>query len=344
MWALLGYVWLVFVLKRFPYSAPWGERLGGYLIRVASRFALGIVEAIPDIFTMFLIYLLARGVIRLINSFVDQVEDGSITVKWMHRETIPATRRLIVVLVWVFALTVAYPYVPGSNTDAFKGISVFIGLVVSLGSAGLVNQVMSGLVVVYSRAFQQGDYVRIDEKEGLVTEVGMLSTKIVTKRKEEITIPNSVLVGTTSTNYSRLAGTEGSVVGATVGIGYDAPWRQVHALLLLAASRTERVKKEPKPRVVQRSLADHYVEYTLLFNLDKPEDRLLALSEVHAQIQDAFNEYSVQIMSPAFEGQPEGRVVVPKSQWFAAPAAPGQNGAGKPEEGKSDSRDSEKPS
>jgi small-conductance mechanosensitive channel len=340
-WVLLGYIWLVFVLKRFPYSLPWGERLGAYLIRVVSGFVLGIIQAAPDLFTIFLIFLFAKGVIRLINSFVDQVQEGSVNVGWLHHETIPATRRLLIVMVWVFALTVAYPYVPGSSTDAFKGISVFIGLVVSLGSAGLVNQVMSGLVVVYSRAFQKGDWVRIEEKEGLVTEVGMLSTKIVTKRREEITIPNSVLVSTTSTNYSRLAGSDGSIVGATVGIGYDAPWRQVHALLLMAAARSDRAKKEPKPRVVQRTLADHFVEYTLLFHIERAEERLFALSDVNAHILDAFNEYGVQIMSPAFEMQPEARVVVPKSEWFAAPASPGQNSVARTEEGKTDSPDSQ---
>ena len=133
------------------------------------------------------------------------------------------------------ALVFAYPYIPGSETDAFKGVSVLLGLMVSLGSAGLVNQVMSGLVVVYSRALKVGEYVRVGEQEGVVSAVGFLSTKIATPRKEELTIPNAVLVGTMTINHSRLAGADGEVAATTVTIGYDVPWRQVHALLRLAA-------------------------------------------------------------------------------------------------------------
>jgi len=179
---------------------------------------------------------------------------------------------------------------------------------------------MSGLVVIYSRALKIGEYVRVGDDEGLVSEVGMLSTKIVTRKREEITIPNAVLVGTRTVNYSRLAGEQGAVFSTSVTIGYDTPWRQVHAMLLLAAERTAGVRKDPRPRVVQKSLADFYVEYQLVVNLDKPEDRVPVLSELHAQIQDAFNEFGVQIMSPHFEMQPSGRVVVPRSQWFTEPA------------------------
>ncbi len=316
----LAYLWLTFVLMRFPYSQPWGEQLGTFLINLFKKLGAGVVESIPGIFTVLVIFLLTRVVVRLISGFFREVEKGDLPIPWLHQETAKATRRLLVVLIWIFALIVAYPYIPGSETDAFKGVSVFLGLMVSLGSAGLVNQIMSGLVAVYSRALKPGEYVRVGDDEGLVSEVGMLSTKIVTRKREEITIPNAVLVGTTTVNYSRLAGEQGAVVATAVTIGYDAPWRQVHAMLLLAAERTAGVRKDPRPRVQQKALADFYVEYQLLVNLDRPEERAPVLSELHAQIQDAFNEFGVQIMSPHFESQPPDRVFVPKSQWFSEPA------------------------
>jgi small-conductance mechanosensitive channel len=143
----------------------------------------------------------------------------------------------------------------------------------------------------------------------------MLSTKLLTRKKEEITIPNAVLVGTKTVNYSRQASDGGSMVGTTITIGYDAPWRQVHEMLLHAADQTSGVRKEPQPRVWQIALSDFYVEYELVVNLDHPEDRLPVLSELHMHIQDAFNEQGVQIMSPHFESQPKEKVFVPKAQW-----------------------------
>jgi small-conductance mechanosensitive channel len=317
---MLAYLWLTFVLMQFPYSQPWGEQLGTFLINLLKKLGTGMVESIPGIFTVLVIFLLTRIAVRLIGGFFREVEEGDLPIPWLHPETARATRRLVVVLIWVFALIVAYPYIPGSETDAFKGVSVVLGLMVSLGSAGLVNQIMSGLVAVYSRALKPGEYVRVGDDEGLVSEVGMLSTKIVTRKREEITIPNAVLVGTTTVNYSRLAADKGAVVSTAVTIGYDAPWRQVHAMLLLAAERTAGVRKDPRPRVLQKALADFYVGYQLLVNLDKPEERAPVLSELHAQIQDAFNEFGVQIMSPHFKSQPSDRVFVPRSDWFAAPA------------------------
>jgi small-conductance mechanosensitive channel len=310
------YVWLTFVLLRFPYSEPWGRQLTGFLIDLAQRFANGFVRSIPGMFTVAVIFILTRIATRVVNRFFSEVERGTLASSWLHSDTARATRRLVVVLMWIFALVVAYPYIPGSSTEAFKGISVFVGLMVSLGSAGFVNQVMSGLVVIYSRALRRGEFVRIGDDIGIVTDVGMLSTKLLTRKKEEITIPNAVLVGTRTVNYSRQANNEGAMVGTTVTIGYDAPWRQVHEMLLYAADQTSGVRKEPAPRVWQTALSDFYVEYELVVNLDHPEERVPVLSELHMHIQDAFNEQGVQIMSPHFETQPNEKVFVPKSQWF----------------------------
>ncbi|MGR8933194.1 MAG: mechanosensitive ion channel family protein [Gammaproteobacteria bacterium] len=318
----LGYLWLTFVLNQFPYSHPWGENLKTFLIELFADFAHGIIQAIPDLFTVLVIFLLTRLIVRVVQAFFISAETGALTSVWLQPESARATRRMVVVLIWIFAVVVAYPYIPGSDTEAFKGVSVFVGLMLSLGSAGMVGQVVGGLVVVYSRAFRIGDYVKIGEYEGTIREIGVLSTKMLTLKQEEITIPNAVLVGVTTINYSRHAADTGAVLSTTVTIGYDVPWRQVQGLLLLAAERTSGIIQNPAPRVLQRSLSDFYVEYQLLFRINQPEQRYLIMSDLHGYIQDAFNEYGVQIMSPHFEMQPPDNIVVPNTDWYKAPAKP----------------------
>ena len=320
----LSYVWLMYELMRFPYTQPWGDKLGTFLVDLFQRVVHAVVEALPDLFTVLVILVLTRFIARIVSSFFLGLEQGKITIHGFHPETARATRRLFVFVIWIFSLTVAYPYIPGSNTEGFKGIGVLAGVIVSLGSAGLVNQVMSGLVIIYSRAFRVHDYVSIGDTEGLVTDLGLLSTKLLTIQKEEIVIPNATLVGMKAVNYTRLANDQGSVASTSVTIGYDAPWRQVHAMLLLAAGRAAGVCQQPPPRVMQRSLGDFYIEYCLmvqLLPLARPEERPMVLSELHGHIQDIFNEHGVQIMSPHFMMQPPQSMVIPKSDWFPAPAS-----------------------
>jgi small-conductance mechanosensitive channel len=191
----------------------------------------------------------------------------------------------------------------------------------SLGSSGLVHQMMSSFMLTYGRAFRVGDFVRLGEVEGTVVYSGPLATKVLTRRNEEITLPNAVITSGTIVNYSRHAGA-GVFLRAALTIGYDVPWRQVHALLLGAAKATQGVRADPPPRVLQAGLQNFSVEYALLVAPERPEDRMRVLSDLHAQIQDAFNDHGVQIMSPNYEADPERPKIVPKAKWFAAPAEP----------------------
>jgi small-conductance mechanosensitive channel len=179
---------------------------------------------------------------------------------------------------------------------------------------------MSGFMVTYSRAVRSNDFVRIGDVEGTVTHIGVLSTKITTLWHEEVTIPNAVVVGQTTTNYSRPHEAGGVLTPTSVTIGYDAPWRQVQSLLLLAAERTAGLRGRLQPFVLQAALEDFYVKYTLLVCLERQESRLDTLHELHANIQDLFNEHGVQIMSPHYVLDPRAPKVVPKEHWFAAPA------------------------
>jgi small-conductance mechanosensitive channel len=331
-WALglfSAYLWLAYCLTRFPYSRPWGEALGTYLISTVKDLALIAVSGVPGIFTVVIIVLVTRFVTRLVRGFFVAVEGGEVKLDWVHPETANPTRRIITAMLWLFALVVSYPYVPGSGSDVFKGVSVFVGLVISLGSSGLMSQAMSGLVIMYSRALKPGDYVRIGDVEGTVSALGMLSTKVQSTKNEEITLPNAVIVATTTKNYSRLAGTHGLSLSTTVTIGYDTPWRQVQAMLVMAAKRTAGLRHDPPPRVLQTALSDWYIEYELRAVIDEPPQRGPILSALHGHIVDVFNEYGVQIMSPNYEGDPPHPLVVPRDRWYAAPASrPSEDGDG----------------
>ena len=226
--------------------------------------------------------------------------------------------------VWLFAAAMAYPYLPGSGTEAFKGLSVLVGLMISIGASGIVGQAASGLILMYTRTLVPGEYVRIGDNEGTVVEMGMFTTRMRTGLGEELALPNTLVLGTATRNYSRAVKGAGFVVDATVTIGYDAPWRQVHAMLVEAARRTDGLLAEPAPVVFQVALADFYVEYRLVAqaSLEQPRARAEVISALNQNIQDVFNEHGVQIMSPHYLGDPAQPKVVAKANWYASPAAP----------------------
>ncbi len=297
--------WLAFVLKRFPYTRPWGEQAYVFVYGTAKTILLGIAGALPNLVSVLLIFIIARILARLTRVFFDSVEQEKIRPPWVYPETAMPTRRLLVVIIWIFAFVAMYPYLPGSGSEAFKGLGVILGLMLSLGGSGVVSQAMSGLVLMYSRALRRGDYVRINETEGVVIALGMLATKIRTNKREEITLPNVVVLSTATKNYSRLAGREGVILHTTITIGYTEPWRKVHEALIAAAGLTEGLRKEPKPFVNQTGLSDFYVEYQLNAHLESPHMRLPALARLHANIQDTFNKAGITIVSPHYVADPE---------------------------------------
>jgi len=319
---VVAYTSIGFALRQFPYTRPWGDSMRGFLIGTIADLALGVINAIPGLFTVALILLIARFTVYLVTLWFAAVEQGRVKARWLYPETAQPTRRLVTALLWLFAIVMAYPYFPGSETEAFKGVSVFVGLMVTFGSSGIINHIMSGFFLTYSRALRIDDFVRIGDVEGTVQQVGMLSTKVQTLKGEEVTIPNAVIVGQTITDYSRPGDAAGVFTPTSVTIGYDTPWRQVHALLLQAAERTPELRREPKPFVFQESLQDYYVKYTLWVCLERQQTRLVTFDTLHAHIQDLFNEYGVQIMSPNYMMDPAAPKVVPRKDWYAAPAPP----------------------
>ncbi len=324
---LFTYQWLSYVLSRFPYTRPWGEGLNAYLLDMLHYVFTGILDAIPGIGVALMIFFIARAISSFSRHLLTRLARPG-TLGWLTAETLQPTTRLTALAIWLFALVMAYPYLPGSGTDAFKGLSVLLGLMISLGASSVVGQAAAGLILTYSHTLKSGEYVRVGEHEGTVTEVGMFNTTIRTGLGEVLTLPNSLITGSVTRNYSRVVKGVGYIVDTTVTIGYDTPWRQVEAMLLEAARRTEGVRDDPRPQVFQTGLSDFYPEYRLVAQAvpSEPRPRAELLSLLHANIQDVFNEYGVQIMSPHYLGDPEKDKWVPREQWFAAPAkAPEQD-------------------
>jgi small-conductance mechanosensitive channel len=201
---------------------------------------------------------------------------------------------------------------------------VLLGIMVSIGGASVIGQAFSGLILMYMRAFRRGDYVRVGDTEGTVVDLGIFATRIRTGLGEEVTVPNSEIMSAATKNYSRAESGTGYVVDTNVTIGYATPWRQVQAMLLEAATRTREIASTPLPYVRQTALSDFYVQYRLVAYtpIEYPALRMDVLSRLHENIQDVFNEYGVQIMSPNYEADPPAPQVVPKEQWYAAPARP----------------------
>jgi small-conductance mechanosensitive channel len=332
---LLLYEWASITLGQFPYTRPWGERLNAFLLGLLLKFALAIAHAVPDLLAAALIFWLAWALSHALRRFFDRVATGRVVLPWLGADVARTTSRLCIAAVWLFALAMAYPYLPGSETEAFKGLSVLVGLMISLGASNLVGQLASGLILTYTRAYRAGEYVRIGEHEGTVITLGSFTTRIRTGMGEELTLSNSEALGSVTRNYSRTVKGPGFIVDTTVTIGYDAPWRQVVAMLEEAARRTGGVLADPKPQVFQVALSDFYPEYRLVCQAvpSEPRPRALVMSELHANIQDVFNEHGVQIMSPHYLGDPAEAKVVPPAKWYAAPAARPE-GAGRPAEGR----------
>ena len=321
---LLVYEWLSLSLAQFPFTRPWGEQLNGFLFGMLSRFALAIAHAIPDLLAAALIFWLAWALTRALRGFFVKVGAGQVRVSWLEADVALITSKLCIGAVWLFALAMAYPYLPGSDTEAFKGLSVLLGLMLSLGASNLVGQLASGLILTYTRTFHVGEYVRVDQHEGTVVSLGSFTTRIRTGMGEELTISNSQVLGAVTRNYSRAVKGHGFIVDTTVTIGYDTPWRQVSAMLVEAARRTPGVLTDPPPHVFQVALSDFYPEYRLVCQAvpSEPRPRAEIMSLLHANVQDVFNEHGVQIMSPHYLGDPATAKVVAREQWYAAPAKP----------------------
>ncbi len=318
------YIYMPLVLSFFPWTRGLADTLFSYVLDPLGRVWTNFVAYVPNLFTIAVIVVVFYYLLKFIHLLFVGIERGAIALPSFHVDWAEPTYKIVRFLVIVFAAIVIYPYMPGSDTAAFKGISVFLGVLISFGSSSAIANVVAGVVMTYMRPFQLGDRVKISDTVGDVVEKTLLVTRIRTVKNVDITVPNAMVLASHIINYSSTAKEGGVILHTGVTIGYDVPWRQVHELLLSAAEATSGLMKEPKPFVLQTSLDDFYVSYELNVLTDNPNIMARTYSELHQNIQDRFNEAGVEIMSPHYGAQRDGnQVTIPADylpKTYEAPA------------------------
>ena len=304
-----------YLLGMFPWTSNVATYILNLLLNPFLSMGKGLLNFLPDLAFLVVIFLITRYLLKLGKLFFSSVQNSRITVKNFDPDWAMPTFSILRTLVIVFAVIVSYPYIPGSGTSAFKGISVFIGVLFSLGSSSFISNLIAGYTMTYRGAFKKGDFIQVGDKAGYVQEHKVLDTRLLSIQNEEIIIPNSVLLNSNLINYTTKARNKSLIIHTTVGIGYETPWRLVESMLKLAADRTEGLLKQPPPFVLKRSLGDFAVNYEINAYIDDTSRMHLFYTALHQNILDVFNENSVQIMTPAYMHDPETPKVVSKEQW-----------------------------
>lgn len=311
---------ICYVLSLFPWTRLVAVRVGNLLVDPLRTMGSALLDALPGLAFVAVLAIVTRYLLRLLQVFFAGIAQGRIRLRNFAPEWAWPTYRLVRIAVVAFALVIAYPYIPGSSSDAFKGISLFFGLLMSLGAASVVANSLAGYALIYRRTFKVGDRIRVGDVTGDVVEMRQQVTHLRSVKNEIITIPSSTMLTSQVTNFSSLARTSGLVLHTTVGIGYETPWRQVEAMLLLAASRTDGLARHRAPFVLLKELGDFAVVYEINAYCDDAQAMERAYTALHRQVLDVFNEFGVAIMTPAYVADPELPKVVPMDQWYAAPA------------------------
>ena len=321
---VLLFYYLPLVFSFFPWTRGFAGTLLSYVLTPLGQAGRGFVAYLPDLFAIAVIVVVVRYLLKFIHLFFVGIERGAITLPGFYRDWGEPTYKIVRFLVIVFAAVMVYPYLPGSDTAAFKGISIFLGILVSFGSSSAIANVVAGIVMTYMRPFQIGDRVKIADTEGDVVSRTLLITRVRTIKNVNVTIPNATVLASHIINYNSSAKQRGLILHTSVSIGYDAPWRRVHELLIAAAEATDGVLQNPKPFVFQTALHDFYVNYELNAYTEKPNEMARIYSDLHENIQDKFNEAGVEIMSPHYTALREGnRIALPEENLPKGYRAPG---------------------
>ena len=328
MLVAFAYVFVNQVLGLFPWTRGFAHRMAGLVLNPIQHAARALVDSIPALIVLALMFLATRYLLRFIQLFFKAAGRGEVSFGGFDPEWADPTYKLVRVAVVALALVVAFPYIPGSGTAAFQGLSIFLGVLLSVGSSSVIANMIAGYMMIYRRAFKVGDRVKIGDAVGDVIEMRVQATHLMTTKNEEVIIPNSTILNNEVTNFSSRSRKEGLILHTTVGIGYETPWRQVEAMLLLAAERTPGLSRTPPPFVRQLTLGDFAVTYELNVYCGSAQAMPELYTGLHRSILDVFNEYGVQIMTPAYEGDTDAPKLVPKDQWFMAPARTGPSGEG----------------
>lgn len=313
---LVIYLALPVLFGIFPFTRDLSANLLNYILNPLKKIGISIFTYIPNMITILVIVIVFRYVTRFLSFIKTEVERGKLHIPGFYPDWANPTYQIARALLLAFMLVVIFPYLPGHDSDIFKGVSVFMGVLFTFGSAGALSNVVAGLVLTYMRAFKIGDRVKIGEVTGDIIEKNLLVTRIRTIQNEIISIPNSTVMGNHTVNYSEEASHSGLIINTTVTIGYDVPWRQVHQLLIDATLETTMIEQEPKPYVYQTSLDDYYVSYRINGYTKQPNKQAAIYSSLHANIQDHFNKAGVEIMSPHYKALRDGNLTTIPSTYL----------------------------
>ncbi len=308
-WVVLlfvAYIALPILFGIFPWTRNLGDTLFGYVLNPLEKIATGVFNFLPNLFTIVVIIIVFRYVLRGLKFLKNEIELEHLTLPGFYPDWASPTYQIIRVLVVAFMIVVIFPYLPGSDSPIFKGVSVFLGFLFTFGSAGSLSNLISGIILTYMRLYKIGDRIKIGNTVGDVVEKNILVTRLRTIKNEIISVPNSTVMSSHTTNYSVEAQANGLIVHSTVTIGYDVSWKLVHEALIEAAQRTQLILEEPKPFVLQTSLNDFYVSYEINAYTRNPNQQALIYSDLHSHIQDCCNERGIEIMSPHYMAARDG--------------------------------------
>jgi small-conductance mechanosensitive channel len=303
---IIIYIALPVLFGIFPWTKDFAEILFGYILNPVKDIASGLWAYLPNLITILVIVIFFRYALRGINYLRMEIERGNLKIPGFYADWANPTHQIVKVLVYAFMVVVIFPYLPGSDSPIFQGVSVFLGFLITFGSAGSLSNIVAGLVLTYMRLFKIGDRVKIGDVFGDVIERTLLVTRVRTIKNEIISIPNSAVMASHTINYSSDAPEKGLILHTTVTIGYDVPWREVHQALIDAAVKTDLVLEEPKPFVLQTSLDDFYVSYQINAYIREANKQAIIYSNLHQHIQDRCNEAGIEIMSPHYRAARDG--------------------------------------
>ncbi len=317
------YIYVPLVLSFFPWTREYAPRLVAYIVAPIQSAGEAVLNYLPSLFVVIISGAGAYLLVRISHFLFRELGRGTITWPGFYREWSEPTHKIVRFLILAITVVVVFPYLPGSRSPAFQGISIFLGVLLSLGSTSAVANIIGGVILTYTRAFHIGDRVKIADTIGDVMEKTLLATRIRTIKNEFITVPNSMVLGSHIINFSSAKGRAALILHTSVSIGYDAPWRKVHDLLIAAALRTPSILKEPAPFVLQTSLDDFYVTYEINAYTSEAARMAVTYAELHQNIQDCFNESGVEIMSPHYASLRDGNSTAIPDQYrpkgYAAP-------------------------
>lgn len=297
----------------FPQTKDLAYKLFSYIWDPIKSIFLGIVEYIPNLFTIFVIWLAVKYLVRLVHYLASEIQSERLKIGGFYADWAMPTFHIVRFLLYAFMIAMIYPYLPGSKSGVFQGISVFVGLIVSLGSSTVIGNIIAGLVITYMRPFKLGDRIKLNDTTGNVIEKTPLVTRIRTPKNEVVTIPNAFIMSSHTVNFSQSARDYGLIIHSEVSVGYDIPWRKTHQLLVEAALNTPGVVDDPRPFVLETSLQDYYPVYQVNAYIKDANQLAQVYSDLHQNIQDRFNEEGIEIMSPHYIATRDGsETTIPK--------------------------------